>query len=172
MSALTRRLSSLFGSTAHDHAEDAPFCRRVCRCCERPLGSGGVFMAFDMSCAPPSLHSQPCHVVYTEYRPTPLQHYMFPSGGDGIHLIVDEQSSFQPANFQRAASAIKPRVRPKAGKGKGKGKDAGPTDTFKPYLFRYNPFRVHKPSTYAEPGPSDWNSDIMKLAYESARNVK
>ena len=78
-----------------------------------------------------SLHGQPCHVVYTEYRPTPLQHYMFPSGGDGIHLIVDEQSSFQPANFQRAASAIKPRVRPKAGKGKGKGKDAGPTDTFK-----------------------------------------
>ena len=78
-----------------------------------------------------ALHGQPCHVVYTEYRPTPLQHYMFPSGGDGIHLIVDEQSSFQPANFQRAASAIKPRVRPKAGKGKGKGKDAGPTDTFK-----------------------------------------
>jgi ATP-dependent RNA helicase DOB1 len=78
-----------------------------------------------------ALHGQPCHVVYTEYRPTPLQHYMFPSGGDGIHLIVDEQSTFQPANFQRAASAIKPRVRPKAGKGKGKGKDAGPTDTFK-----------------------------------------
>ena len=34
---------------------------------------------------------QPCHVVYTEYRPTPLQHYIFPAGGDGIHLVVDEQ---------------------------------------------------------------------------------
>jgi ATP-dependent RNA helicase DOB1 len=36
---------------------------------------------------------QPCHVVYTEYRPTPLQHYIFPSGGDGIHLVVNEKVS-------------------------------------------------------------------------------
>ena len=39
------------------------------------------------------LHHQPCHVVYTDYRPTPLQHYIFPSGGDGIHLVVDENVS-------------------------------------------------------------------------------
>jgi hypothetical protein len=25
-------------------------------------------------------HGSPVHVVYTEYRPTPLQHYMFPAG--------------------------------------------------------------------------------------------
>lgn len=36
------------------------------------------------------IHNQPCHVVYTEYRPVPLQHYLFPAGGQGIHLIVDE----------------------------------------------------------------------------------
>jgi len=36
------------------------------------------------------LHNQPCHVVYTEYRPTPLQHYLYPAGGEGLHLIVDE----------------------------------------------------------------------------------
>ena len=30
------------------------------------------------------LHSQPCHVVYTNYRPTPLQHYLYPSGAEGI----------------------------------------------------------------------------------------
>jgi len=24
------------------------------------------------------LHKQPCHVVYTDYRPTPLQHYLYP----------------------------------------------------------------------------------------------
>lgn len=35
------------------------------------------------------LHQQPCHVLYTEYRPTPLQHYVYPAGGDGIHLVVD-----------------------------------------------------------------------------------
>ena len=37
------------------------------------------------------IHNQPCHVVYTDFRPTPLQHYLFPAGGDGIHLVVDEK---------------------------------------------------------------------------------
>ena len=36
---------------------------------------------------------QPCHVVYTDYRPVPLQHYIFPAGGDGLHLVVDENVS-------------------------------------------------------------------------------
>jgi ATP-dependent RNA helicase DOB1 len=35
------------------------------------------------------IHHQPCHVVYTDYRPTPLQHYIFPAVGDGLHLVVD-----------------------------------------------------------------------------------
>jgi len=39
------------------------------------------------------LHHQPCHVVYTDYRPVPLQHYIFPAGGEGIHLVVDENVS-------------------------------------------------------------------------------
>ncbi len=34
-----------------------------------------------------SLHFQPCHVVYTDYRPTPLQHYAFPVGGSGMFLV-------------------------------------------------------------------------------------
>jgi len=38
-----------------------------------------------------TLHHAPCHVVYTEYRPTPLQHYVFPAGGSGIHLVVDDK---------------------------------------------------------------------------------
>ncbi|TRY74562.1 hypothetical protein TCAL_00692 [Tigriopus californicus] len=52
------------------------------------------------------LHNQPCHVVYTEYRPTPLQHYMFPEGGDGIHLVVDEHRQFKEENFSQAMSAL------------------------------------------------------------------
>ncbi len=48
------------------------------------------------------IHSQPCHVVYTNYRPTPLQHYLYPAGGDGIHLVVDELGNFREQNFQRA----------------------------------------------------------------------
>ncbi|KAJ2878220.1 ATP-dependent RNA helicase mtr4, partial [Coemansia aciculifera] len=51
-------------------------------------------------------HEQPCHVVYTDFRPTPLQHYLFPQGGDGIHLVVDEKSQFREDNFQRAISAL------------------------------------------------------------------
>lgn len=33
------------------------------------------------------IHTQPCHVVYTDYRPTPLAHYGFPSGGKGLYLV-------------------------------------------------------------------------------------
>ncbi|ELU06394.1 hypothetical protein CAPTEDRAFT_155216 [Capitella teleta] len=51
------------------------------------------------------LHKQPCHVVYTEYRPTPLQHYIFPSGGDGIHLVVNEKGEFREDNFTTAMSS-------------------------------------------------------------------
>ena len=47
-----------------------------------------------------------CHVVYTDYRPTPLQHFMFPSGGDGLYLIVDERSAFREDNFQKAIAAL------------------------------------------------------------------
>ena len=42
-----------------------------------------------------SIKNKPCHVVYTDYRPTPLQHYIFPIGGDGIFLIVDEKGKFR-----------------------------------------------------------------------------
>lgn len=35
------------------------------------------------------LHKQPCHVVYTDYRPTPLQHFIYSSGSDGLYEVVD-----------------------------------------------------------------------------------
>ncbi|TSM12533.1 Superkiller viralicidic activity 2-like 2 [Bagarius yarrelli] len=47
------------------------------------------------------LHTQACHVVYTDYRPTPLQHYIFPAGGDGLHLVVDENCK---SDFLKQAS--------------------------------------------------------------------
>lgn len=53
------------------------------------------------------LHHQPCHVVYTDYRPTPLQHYIYPAGGDGIHLVVDENGEFREENFNTAMSVLK-----------------------------------------------------------------
>ena len=48
------------------------------------------------------IHEQPCHVVYTDYRPTPLQHYLFPSGGDGIYLVIDETGKLREDNFHKA----------------------------------------------------------------------
>ena len=52
------------------------------------------------------IHHQPCHVVYTNYRPVPLQHYIFPQGGEGLHLVVDEKGKFREANFQKAMSSL------------------------------------------------------------------
>ena len=53
------------------------------------------------------VHRQPCHVVTTDYRPVPLQHYIFPCGGDGLHLVVDEKGVFREDNFHKALSALK-----------------------------------------------------------------
>ncbi|KAF2471628.1 antiviral helicase [Lindgomyces ingoldianus] len=72
-------------------------------------------------------HIQPCHVVYTDFRPTPLQHYFFPAGADGIHLVVDEKGVFREENFQKAMTSIAEKHGTDAAdfmaKRKGKGKD-------------------------------------------------
>ncbi|KAK8349835.1 hypothetical protein V6Z12_A06G169400 [Gossypium hirsutum] len=54
------------------------------------------------------VHKQPCHIVYTDYRPTPLQHYIFPAGGDGLFLVVDEKGKFREDSFQKALNALVP----------------------------------------------------------------
>ncbi|KAL5120471.1 ATP-dependent RNA helicase mtr4 [Pleosporales sp. CAS-2024a] len=72
-------------------------------------------------------HNQPCHVVYTDFRPTPLQHYFFPQGADGIHLVVDEKGVFREENFQKAMASIADKAGTaaddKLAKMKGKGKN-------------------------------------------------
>lgn len=72
-------------------------------------------------------HNQPCHIVYTDFRPTPLQHYFFPAGADGIHLIVDEKGNFREDNFQKAMATIEDKKGADPAdvnaKRKGKGKD-------------------------------------------------
>ncbi|PIL27430.1 hypothetical protein GSI_10578 [Ganoderma sinense ZZ0214-1] len=75
-------------------------------------------------------HEQPCHVVYTDFRPTPLQHYLFPAGGEGIYLVVNEKGEFREDNFTKAMGMLAERgedpADPKAGKGKkGKTKKGG-----------------------------------------------
>ncbi|KAI0463571.1 ATP-dependent RNA helicase mtr4 [Komagataella kurtzmanii] len=88
-----------------------------------------------------TIHSQPCHVVYTDFRPTPLQHYLFPAGGDGIHLVVDEKSNFREENFQKAMSTISDKSGEDSGAVNGKGKKS---ESFKG-------------------GPNNSKSDIYKI---------
>ncbi|KAF3800189.1 ATP-dependent RNA helicase mtr4 [Colletotrichum gloeosporioides] len=59
------------------------------------------------------IHHQACHVVYTDFRPTPLQNYFFPSGGNGIFLVVDEKGVFREGNFQKTMALVE----------QGKGQD-------------------------------------------------
>eukprot|EP00899_Mesostigma_viride_P016139 jgi/Mesvir1/24526/Mv21867-RA.1 len=91
------------------------------------------------------LHRQPCHVVYTDFRPTPLQHYLFPAAGKGIYMVVDDQGTFREDQFHKAIAALTAAKEAAqtaaaaaavAGKGKGKGGGPGqvagePSDIFK-----------------------------------------
>ena len=45
-------------------------------------------------------------MVYTDFRPTPLQHYLFPTGAQGIYLVVDEKGTFRENNFSKAVQVI------------------------------------------------------------------
>jgi ATP-dependent RNA helicase DOB1 len=104
-------------------------------------------------------HNQPCHVVYTDFRPTPLQHYFFPANADGIHLVVDEKGVFREDNFNKAMAAIADKAGDDGSdplaKRKGKGKDKktnkggrkdGPSDIYKIVkmimMKNYNPVIV------------------------------
>lgn len=85
------------------------------------------------------VHQQPCHIVYTDYRPTPLQHYIFPSGGNGLYLVVDEKGKFREDSFQKALNALIPanevgdrkRENGKWQKGLGVGRAGEDSDIFK-----------------------------------------
>lgn len=80
------------------------------------------------------LHKQPCHVVYTDFRPTPLQHYVFPMGGSGLYLVVDENEQFREDNFMKLQDTFsKQKDGNKSANGKkGSGRGAkGGSDIFK-----------------------------------------
>ncbi|KAJ5665768.1 rRNA-processing arch domain-containing protein [Penicillium maclennaniae] len=85
-------------------------------------------------------------------------HYFFPTGAEGIHLVVDEKGVFREENFQKAMGSIADKkgedvANPNA-KQKGRGKDKkiakggnqGPSDIFKIVrmimLKKYNPVIV------------------------------
>jgi ATP-dependent RNA helicase DOB1 len=82
------------------------------------------------------LHHQPCHVVYTDFRPTPLQHFIYPAGGSGIHMVVDETGTFKDDSFNAAMAVLQSTGDAAKGDEKGrrggfKNKDASQTEIFK-----------------------------------------
>ncbi|VTZ66196.1 ATP-dependent RNA helicase, putative [Plasmodium chabaudi chabaudi] len=56
-----------------------------------------------------SIKNQACHIVYTDYRPTPLQHYIYPTSSESVFLICDENKNFKRDNFIKAVNALKDR---------------------------------------------------------------
>eukprot|EP00759_Apiculatamorpha_spiralis_P005755 PhF_6_TR13417/c0_g1_i2/m.21375/K12598/MTR4, SKIV2L2; ATP-dependent RNA helicase DOB1 len=46
-----------------------------------------------------------CHVVYTDKRPVPLRHYVFPQGGPGLFQIVDE-NKFSEEQYSKAFACL------------------------------------------------------------------
>ena len=50
--------------------------------------------------------NQICHVVYTEFRPVPLEHYIYPSQSEEIINIVDSNGNFKEDNFNRSLNLI------------------------------------------------------------------
>ncbi|CDK28150.1 unnamed protein product [Kuraishia capsulata CBS 1993] len=136
------------------------------------------------------IHAQPCHVVYTDFRPTPLQHYLFPADGDGIHLVVDEKGTFREENFQKAMASISNKMGDDSGaveKGKGKkgqsykgGQKGGNSDIYKIvkmiWMKKYNPVIVFSfskrdcESLALKMSKLDFNTDEERSALETIFN--
>ncbi|KAG9449318.1 hypothetical protein H6P81_009283 [Aristolochia fimbriata] len=72
-----------------------------------------------------NLHTQPCHVVYTDFRPTPLLHYVFPMGGSGLYLVVDENEQFKEDKFMELQDTFSKIKKPLDGNKSGGPKASG-----------------------------------------------
>ena len=53
-----------------------------------------------------TIKNQPCNVVYTDYRPVPLRHYIYPFGARKLFLVVDEKGVFKEHHFTQAVSYL------------------------------------------------------------------
>lgn len=52
------------------------------------------------------IHHQTCHVVYTDYRPVPLEHHIY--AGGLIYKVVDSENKFNQDKFETAMSSLRP----------------------------------------------------------------
>lgn len=54
------------------------------------------------------IHHQTCHVVYTDFRPTPLEHHIFSAGL--IYKVIDRDGKFIQDKFDTAMNALRPAI--------------------------------------------------------------
>ncbi|KFD56069.1 hypothetical protein M513_03193 [Trichuris suis] len=71
------------------------------------------------------LHRQKCHVISTDRRPVPLQHYVYPMGGDGIYLVYNTDGVFNESRFNQAVQTFTSRSNPNLGPPE-RGRRGGP----------------------------------------------
>lgn len=90
------------------------------------------------------IHHQACHVVYTDFRPTPLQNYFYPSGGSGARIVVDEKGNFNEDNFNVVMKEVEEK------------KGADPNDINAKTTGRGKNKKTHK-------GGADESSDMYKI---------
>ncbi|KDD76313.1 hypothetical protein H632_c272p0, partial [Helicosporidium sp. ATCC 50920] len=55
-----------------------------------------------------AVHGAPTHVVYTEFRPTPLRHYAFPPDGRGLFMLLDENGVVKEETFSKLQKILAP----------------------------------------------------------------
>ncbi|KAI3383658.1 hypothetical protein SNEBB_009246 [Seison nebaliae] len=52
------------------------------------------------------LHHQPCHIVSTEYRPVPLEHFIYPVSNNNVYQVVDKEGTFKQETFDQAMDSL------------------------------------------------------------------
>ncbi|CDR94153.1 DSHCT (NUC185) domain containing DEAD/DEAH box helicase family protein, putative [Babesia bigemina] len=52
------------------------------------------------------IKNMPCNVISTDYRPTPLQHYIYAPQSNGVYLVVDDSGRFRQDAFLKAVSTL------------------------------------------------------------------
>ena len=52
------------------------------------------------------IHHQTCHVVYTDYRPVPLEHHIY--AGGLIYKVVDSEGKLNQDKFETAMGSLRP----------------------------------------------------------------
>lgn len=52
------------------------------------------------------IKNMPCNVISTDYRPTPLQHYIYTLQSNGIYLVLDDSGRFRQDAFLKAVNSL------------------------------------------------------------------